>query len=495
MKGKKWLSLLLSGALVMGLVGCGGSGSGASGASGEKQGEDSVAQADSGSGETEGEEEVWDRPFDKYIQDEVPEDLGGYNFKIVDFNTDIWGPEEIKSEEDQLVVDIIEDVEKTFNCTIEVEDVSPDVLFENAQPAIMGGDKYADLLGTTMWAFGYLMGGQLVRDLSEVDSLDLSQDCFIKNLSDMATFGNATYGFGASFGSHLTNHWVIFYNSRIWNELNLPDPYELVRNNEWTWDKLLEYAKQSLRDNDGNGIVDSESDRWGMTAASGDLIRAMYLSMGGTYYAEDANGNMRLSCLDSESAAKMKFIYDYFQNDNVLYRNENVGYLEMFAAGKSLFMAYGNGTFDELKNMEDDFGVLPMPKWNSSQESYLNPIDHNAKIYSMTTTNKNTHEAGVIIMALARRYQAVDEMKIQEMYDTYWRFDEDLEMVENYVVGHGAYDVINIIKNANKNFEMPNTVLFDAAYNNTYSDITSTIAQYEEALNILLDEFFANFSK
>lgn len=483
-RSTKYLSFLLAGVMTAGLVGCGSPG---------RDAQDGTAGA--GDSVPDGSQENWERPFDKYIQGEEVVDLEGYQFKIVDFNTDIYGPEEIKSTKDQLVVDIIEDVEKTFNCTIEVEEVSPDVIFDNAQPAIMSGDKYADLVGTTMWAFGYLLGGGLVTDLSQVETLDLSQECFIQNLSDMATFGNKTYGFGASFGSHLTNHWIIFYNARIWEELELPDPYELVRTNEWTWDKLLEYAKKSLRDNDGNGIIDSESDRWGMTAASGDLIRAMFFSMDGTYFEENSEGKMRLSCLDSESADKMNFIYKYFQNDNVLYQNENLGYLEMFAAGKSLFLAYGNGTFDELKNMEDDFGVLPMPKWSSSQEEYLNPIDHNAKIYAMTTTNQNTYEAGIIITALAKRYQAYDEMEIQDMEDTYWRFDEDSEMVKDYVVGHGAYDVINIIKNANANFEMPNSVLFQGAYNNAYSDVVSTIAAYEEALNILLDEFFANLSK
>lgn len=475
-KGSKWIAALLTASMMFTLAGCGNGEAGSSGDDG-------------------GKEETWERAFDKYIQDEEAVDLGGYEFHIVDFNSNIWGPDEIKSPQDQLIVDIIEDVENKFNCTITFEEVSPDKIYDTANPSLMAGDKFADLVGTTMWAFGTLLSSNHVADVSNVESLDLSLDCFNHNLSDMATFGDSVYGFGAAFGSHLTNHWVIFYNARIWDELGLPDPYDLARNNEWTWDKLVEYAKKALLDNDGNGIVDSESDRWGMVAPSGDLMRGMYISMGGTFYESNSEGKMRLSCLDSASADKMTFCYNFFQKDKVLYMNENEGYKELFAAGKALFLAYGNGTFDELKEMEDDFGVLPMPKWDASQESFLNPIDHNAKIYCMTDTNRNTYEAGVIITALAKRYQAYDDLKLEEMEDIYWRFDEDAEMVRNYVVGHGGYNVIDVIKRANSTFEMPSSAMWDGVYNNMYTDITSTIASAEDALNIYLDEFFDNLSK
>lgn len=496
MRRKKWLSLLLAVIMTVSLAGCGGNASvktsGGTGA-GTEETEGAGTEETDGTEGTE-EEEAWERPFDKYIQDEEVVDLGGYNFKIVDFNTNIWRPEEIRSEQDQLIVNIVEDVEKTFNCTIEVEEVSPDTIFNNAQPAIMSGDKYADLLGTTLWAYGSLLGGQLLTDLSEVDSLDFTQDGFNKGLSDIATFGGATYGFGASFGS--PGYAVIYYNDRIWTELGLPDPYELVQSGEWTWAKLLEYGRMAIRDNDGNGIVDSVNDRWGLVAPNGDLITNMYLSMGGNFYTENEEGKMRLSCLDSDSAAKMKFIYDFFQNENVLYKNENVGFLEMFYSGKSLFLLYGSDIYDDNKNMEDDWGVLPLPKWTPDQEEYLNPVNHNAKIYSIPSSNKNTYEAGVIITALAKRYQALYPLTLQEMADTYWRSDTAQAIMEEYVVESTyVYDVIDIIKNANSNFGLPNGVLFDAVYNNSYSDITSTIAQYEEALDILLDEFFANLSK
>jgi hypothetical protein len=346
-----------------------------------------------------------------------------------------------------------------------------------------------------MWAFGRLLGGNLLTDLKTIDTIDLTQPYFNQNVSDTATFGNKTYAFGAPFGSHMGNYWLVFYNSRIWNELGYEDPNELVRSGKWTWDKFVEYAKGALRDNDGDGLISTEADRWGVSSPAGDLIPSMFFSMGGKYYQENEEGKVRLACLDPASAEKINFMYKFFQKDNVLFKNENIGYLEMFAGGNSLFMLYGNDTNDITKNMEDDFGILPTPKWNEAQEDYISAVDHNAPIFAVTNTNTNTYEAGIIISALARRYQAVEAQKMQDYVDTFWRFDQDEEMMSDYIVGHGAYDVINIIKNANSNFDTPASALFGGCYNNSYSDIVSTIASMEDALNILLDEFFANLSK
>ncbi len=436
-----------------------------------------------------------DSPFARYVEGEEAVDLGGYEFKVVDFHDDRWAPEEIKSPMDELVIAITEDVEKKFNCDIVYEHVSPDVIFETAQPEIMAGGKYADLIGTTMWAFGKLLGGNLLADVNSVETLDLSQPYFNRAVAESATFGNRTYAFGAPFGSHMGNYWLVFYNSRIWNELGYPDPYELVRSGDWTWDKLVEYAKGALRDNDGDGVVSSDADRWGVTCPGGDLIQSFFFGMGGKYYRANDTGSVRLACIDPVSAEKINFMYKFYQKDGILFKNENIGYLDMFAAGKALFMPYGNDANDTLKNMEDDFGILPTPKWNKEQPEYINAPDHNAPVFAVTNTNTELDKTGIIISALARRYQAVEDQKLQDYVDTFWRFDGDEEMMQDYILGHGAYDIVNMIKNANPNFEVPARALFEGCYNNSYTDIVSQIAAMEDALNVLLDEFFINLSK
>lgn len=47
-----------------------------------------------------------------------------------------------------------------------------------------------------------------------------------------------------------------FYNKTLIEEAGLEDPWELVKRNEWTWDKFYEYCKELTVDRDGDGVTD-----------------------------------------------------------------------------------------------------------------------------------------------------------------------------------------------------------------------------------------------
>ena len=430
--------------------------------------------------------------FDKYIKDEEVVDLKGYEFKIVDFNTHVWAPEEVEDDKNQLSLDIIEDVERTFNCNITVEFVSADKIFDSARPAIMGGDKYADLIGTTRWAYGQLLAGDLLADLNEIEDMDLTQDFYYKELSELMTFDGKTYAFSADFDERNYTQFVMYYNKRIWNELGLPDAYQLVRDGKWTWDKCLEYANKALRDYDGNGIVDSESDRWGMAAPSGDLVNAMYASMEGTFFAKNQYGALKMVTTEAENAKKLDFIYDFFQKEKVLYKRDNEGYREIFEQGKSLFLSMINNPESGMRDMEDDWGILPMPKWNEAQENYANHVNHNSKIYAMTKTNKNTYEASIIIEALARRYQSYEDMSMDEYETISFRSEEDTEMLEKYILNQTYNEMFDNIRGVDTTFLKPYVVVTDAAIENKFSDINTEMLAIENLVDVALDEFLNN---
>ena len=217
--------------------------------------------------------------------------------------------------------------------------------------------------------------------------------------------------------------------------------------------------------------------------------------MDGKFYDVDENGNIYLSCLDAQSAEKLTFITKFFQNENVLYKRENQGVMDMFTQGKSLFMCRINSNREELKDMENDFGILPLPKWNKEQDTYKSYINHNTKIYSIPNTNENTYEAGIIITALARRYQSYTDLGLEEFEDVLYRFDEDSEMLRKYINAEKKYELLDILRGVNSTILKPYSVMIDACVNNKFSDVVSGITSYKDAIGIALQEFGDNLSK
>ena len=190
-------------------------------------------------------------------------------------------------------------------------------------------------------------------------------------------------------------------------------------------------------------------------------------------------------------AEKLNFIYNFFNTENVVCLINDSDYLDRFAAGGSLFMIYGNTDSDKLREMEDDFGVLPIPKWEASQPYYYCQVDANAPIFCMTNTNQHTHEAGVIFSALARRYRLFEDNTIADRAATFWRLEETEDIMTDYILPGREYDIVNLLKNVNDDFSKPTGILWSAVHENAYSDILSEMKAYEDQINISLSDFFA----
>ena len=427
------------------------------------------------------------------LAEEEVVNLNGYTFTILDGDKAHFDPESGTALNDETLA-LVQDVEKTFNCNIEVTVVDPSALFNKIQPSIMAGDKTADMIVSTTWAFGQLIGADLLMDLQSIPTLDLSNPWWNQNVIPKCTLNGEVLAASGSFLTHIEKIWVMFYNKSIWNELNYPDPYQLVRDGEWTWDKWDEFAVGAMRDYDGNGVVDSDRDRWGLTAPQGDFSKAMFLSMGGQYYNTDAQGNVYMACNDEAS-------YDIYDKMTKIIREDKVMYKQAadpavtFTSDRSLFFSYllmpDQHSLHPLRDMKSDFGVLPMPKKDASQEHYIGAVDHNAPLFGVPNSNPNKEEVGIILEALGRRFQGIDKYKTDDWAAVYWRDDESVEMIDSYIKDYAGYDFI--IRNANSTLGLPVSAIEEAVFGESESiDLASTMESLEDPINEALKDLFGS---
>ncbi len=427
------------------------------------------------------------------IPDEVVVDLNGYTFTILDGDKAHFDPDSGTALNDR-TLELVEDVEKTFNCNIEVQVVDPSAMFNKIQPSIMAGDKTADMVVSTTWAFGQLISADLMADLNTFEELDLSNPWWNQSVIPQCTLNGKVFAASGSFLTHIEKIWVMFFNKNIWEELNYEDPYQLVRDGKWTWDKWDEFAKGAMRDYDGNGVIDSETDRWGLTAPVGDFSKAMFFSMGGEYYKTNSDGKIVLACNDEKSYDIYDKMIQIIRNDKVMYKQADDP-ATVFTADKSLFFSYllmpDQHSLHPLRDMQSDFGVLPMPKYDESQENYIGAVDHNAPLFGVPKSNQNKREVGIILEALGRRFQDIDQYKTDDWAAVYWRDEESIEMVDEYINNHGGYDFI--IRNANSTLGLPVSAISEAVFGDSASiDLASTMESLESPINEALNDLFGD---
>lgn len=475
----RWLALLLSALLIVSMTACGGGG--------DKTTDPTDSQSgDGGDG----------KPPVK--------DLGGYVFKVRDYFQTRWEPEPGTPMNDA-ILGIIEDIENEYNCDIQFEVLSVDNAVDLVRSEVVAGGKFADLVITTMWNFSNLLGAGLMGDLKTIKTMDLSHKYWNQNILKTVNIENKVLACAAPFTSHTYLTWSCYFNKRIFSEIQqkhgFEDPYTLVYEGRWTYDKFIEMAKAAMADLDGNGVVDSPDDRWGMVAPDGDYCRAAFMAMGGRFYETDESGRVRMASGSQHALNVVAKLQKMIKQDKIYGSvlssgksfNDIIG---AFIDGKALFICCSPGE-SALKDMKDDFGFLPQPKYDEQQEDYIGMVDHNAPLFGITNTlpDADKEPVGYILEALAYRFQEIEEMQMQEWDDTIWRDpDVDGDIVRKYIYRKGGYDLAPIVQNSRQVLGAPMNLVFAAVFGGI-TDYASAVEAQQDRINAEITAFMAGANK
>ncbi|HBL84026.1 MAG: hypothetical protein A2Y17_05690 [Clostridiales bacterium GWF2_38_85] len=205
---------------------------------------------------------------------------------------------------------------------------------------------------------------------------------------------------------------VCFFNKNMFQEFGLEDPYELVNNKTWTFDKLIQWSTKTRVDLDNNNIIDY-TDKFGV-AGQNDLMWAMFYGSGERLASKDAEGMPQITMYNAHSVNVVEKILelmtnsDYFVNANNYFTVSNTPVdltRQAFIDERCLIFCEGLGSVEKLRNMaaDTDFGILPIPLYDENQENYqhmINPWSGNAVAIPKFLSTDDAEMASVVMEAL-----------------------------------------------------------------------------------------------
>ena len=179
---------------------------------------------------------------------------------------------------------------------------------------------------------------------------------------------------------------ALVFNKDMIKEHDLPSPYELVNSHEWTLDKMMEMAHGVAADNDGTEGM-SYQDTYGFLV-NNNFSTSMFIGCGfrltdkdekdepivalGTESAATAFGKIYELVNDNTSVGRIDDLSGpYYSSATANGKNCWVAATESVANKKALFRALAIIDVFDLGEYECNFGILPTPMYNKSQEEYL----------------------------------------------------------------------------------------------------------------------------
>ena len=331
---------------------------------------DTSAAADT-SAETEPETE-------KLYLDNLPEDL---NFGGSNFNMLIREEKVNDTISEEMIGEIVNDaiaertlmLEDRFDIQFQLVPLPFDAgTWTNTIAAsVQAADGAYDVVLPDYW-WGIELGGYF-QDLNQIKHFDFDREYWCAGWNENTEFYGKLYTAVGDWSLDLIGNTMgIYFNKAIIEEAQLANPYDLVKSGDWYHDTFYEMAESVVTDLNGDGRYSLVNDRMGVSYQLHGGRGFLYC-YGVEFGKRDANGGWTLDYYDERFVDIYNTVFDMQNKSKGVSYSFGDAFIPMFASGKELFLVStfyaARGT--ELRDMEDDFGIVPYPKYDEKQADYL----------------------------------------------------------------------------------------------------------------------------
>ena len=245
----------------------------------------------------------------------------------------------------------------------------------------------------------------LFYNFNALPGLDLENIWFDQNARKTLSVGNKLfYCYGDMNLQNLDLAWCVMFNKQLALNHQIGDLYSLVDKNEWTIDKLFELSSDATIDSNGDGAYD-ERDQWGMITPYDRTAFALMYGAGVEFVNKNADGIPEYKPLDERAFDVFSKILTFYhkskncQNINALGRAWREAE-EMFMNNQGLFYVECMQNLARFREMEMDFGVLPMPKYSPEQQQYRHMVCNFPAAFIIPANCRDLDLAGFVTEAL-----------------------------------------------------------------------------------------------
>ncbi len=412
-----------------------------------------------------------DDPQEQRIPLDLPErNFGGMEFHVLEWTTagnetpggSNWLPwEEIAvSEEDKDVADVIGTAVWDRNLAVSEKygvEITREYCAVNDNKFVTavtnndktGDDAYQMITIRTIQTPSLMQGNYLLnlRDEAYSDIFHFDQPWWVQDALGSFRLGDALYIASSEIlvrDKGATT--AMYFNQNLAENFGIRDLYDLVRTDDWTLEKLLEYSAQVTHD-DGDDQMNGMGDTWGMTGGN-DVIFYLFNGFGQKFADMDESGRLQWKFGDNTSVTKIKDVFDFvmydrgFANLAIKAEKESKEWYQLFSSGHALF---DFGLIKDVRNrrsMEDNYGILPVPKYDTAQKDYSSLVwMHHDCVLGIPRAVSDPEMCAMIVEALSyESYYTVYPAFYDVVLMGRSTRDNDSKEMLNYIFNSRSYD-------------------------------------------------------
>ncbi len=476
---KKWITMLLVAAMLLSVASCGG-------AETETEVTDTAAAVAT---ETETETEP-------PLTDDLPDtDCGGRSYRIATFEgyQDEFYAEELTGElENDAIFHRNARLEERFNISIEAIPMTDGAggNYRTLVKYATAGDDFCEVAAQEVWNMHIATAAGIYQNWYDTKYFQAEKPWWNQLINENATFNGKLFGLTGAFSvTYMTSTTAVYVNTNRLMEYGISQEelYDLVMEGGWTLDYLNTTVAGMYKDANGDGIRD-EKDQYGYCSNmfySDPWAAAFEIPVTG----KSEDGRLEIKLMQEKTYDALTRVYQlYYENEGVYFKEAYGSLVEEFMSGQYVFTPGElNIAFNELRDMEDPFGVVPNPKYDENQETYHCLVADGYFVIGMPTTVADTDFVSLITEAMAADnyinvYPVYYDVALKSKYSQ----DEATAAMIDLIAGGAAFDVSFMYGTY---LEML-PYMFRECLNAKTTDLVSRYAKSEKKIETALEKIY-----
>lgn len=300
-------------------------------------------------------------------------------------------------------------MEEKYNLKLSATEGNASSIVENMKTIITSGDATYQAMVSDVYDAGACASEGMLIDMNKVKNLDLTARWWSKKANDTMTIAKAQYyATGEIFIIDNRATRIFFFNKELAKDLQLEDPYTLVRENKWDVDKFFTLSAAAERDLNGDGKMEREKDQFG-TMSQTTLGQILLFAAGESMTKKDKDDIPYISCTGEKPMSIMTKLTDRISSATSISMSgdqivttaypDNVYY---FTTGRVLFAPEVLVHIESMRDIEVDIGIIPPPKYTADQDGYYCYADGwCVNVVSIPKTNAEADDTGFVLEAMS----------------------------------------------------------------------------------------------
>ena len=301
-------------------------------------------------------------------------------------------------------------IEEKYNFTIKFTPDPNGAPVSIVQPSILAGDDVYDVYYDGLTKSAPLAVEGMLYDFYKLKYQDFDMPWWDKAANDDLSLAHKLY---FTYGEHMigpkSGLYCVIFNKRMAENYQLGNLYQYVYDNEWTFETFASLARDVYQDVNNNGMCDPE-DIYGYGTEGNNAYTAI-IGCGVKVAGKDENDLPYLTMNTDRGVKAMEVMMASIGDKTVTHFTSDIKnvsnvwtewWSNCFVNDQMLFREGAMHDVPKLRNMDADFGILPMPKMDSDQDRYYHTLSiWNAAMMAVPITCREVDSTSLVLEVMA----------------------------------------------------------------------------------------------